>query len=828
MRPLRLEMSAFGSYGERTQIDFRNMEHGLFLITGDTGAGKTTVFDAITYALYGETSGGIRSGNMMRSQYAGADAPTYVEYEFSYGNNHYMIRRNPEYVTEKRRKNGKVAYPRVPAGVELTLPDGSVFAGKRGETEEKIREIVGLDVKQFTQIVMIAQGDFRKLLFASSDERKLIFSRIFGTGIFYRLQEQLRQDSAETDRKLRENTQAVLQELSRLDGRREDSGNEDQEQEVPRGTLRDEAIKSGCLRSGQLPEILEELRQEAAELAEREAALSEQYRQQKERCEQIKEELRQGEERNERLRLQRRTEEELEEWQRKEAPAKEALGAAEQSREELEPEWSRRRTLLEESMHSYEELSRIGEKRRTLAERLESQERQMQRLAQEEQQLSEQRIQAEAQAKRRLAEADEEAQEAARQYDGLSRQLLLDQAGLLARELKSGEPCPVCGSREHPWPAVPSSHTPDVKQVETARKRRNRLEEQRSRLLEEYRQKTYETRICGLLEENRRQQEALAERLEEDRRQQAALEREYELSRKGLAYGSRSEAQKQLETLTEKLNGLARKVESCREACRRIEVQTAELRGRLETLRRENEESTPADTETLRETLDTQQRRLKEQERERMELYSRRELYCGAAERIAGYAAERSELEVQDHCIRSLCETANGSITGSVKLDLETYVQRRYFRQILSEANKRLLQMSGGQFILRLKETEELGKRRNEGLDLAVYSVVTDSLRDVKTLSGGESFMAALSMALGLADIVGRTAGAFHMDVMFIDEGFGSLDEASREQAVRVLQDLAGDSRLIGIISHVTELSQQLEHRLVVRKTGRGSTVHWE
>lgn len=810
MRPLRLEMSAFGSYGERTEIDFRNIEYGLFLITGDTGAGKTTVFDAITYALYGETSGGVRSGNMMRSQYARADVPTYVEYEFSYRNMTYKIRRNPEYVIEKRQKNGKLVHPKVPAGVELTLADGSPFTGKRAETEEKILEIVGLDVKQFTQIVMIAQGDFRKLLFAGSDERKQIFSRIFRTGIYYRLQENLRRYSADLDHKLQENTRAIEQELSRLDGGNEWSGG------------------SADPESGQLPELLVRLEEAETRLAEQEAVLEGAYQRQREICDRTQEEYRKGTERNLRLRQQQDAARELELWHQKEIEAKAALQAAEQLRQEREPEWSRRKTLLEESMPSYEELAHIDGERRSLAARLQQQEKQREQLAQQELLLQERRREAEQQARKLLEEADEAAKEAGAEYDRMSAQLLAEQAGILARELKPGAPCPVCGSREHPHAAALSSHAPEAKQVEEARKRRNHLEEQRSRMLEDYRHKTYETELLHKLEENQGKLAELSEGIAEGHMQQAALERDYELHRKGLVYGSREEAQDEYRRLTGRLLELEQRIDGCREECRMVEVQTAELRGRLETLRRENEDCEPADETALRQAAEQERQRLKQQEQERMQLHSRKELYAQAAQQIGKYAAVRAGLEAEDHCIKSLCETANGSIAGSVKLDLETYVQRRYFRQILDEANKRLLQMSGGQFVLRLKETDELGKRRNEGLDLAVYSIVTDSLRDVKTLSGGEAFMAALSMALGLADIVGRTAGALHMDVMFIDEGFGSLDETSREQAVRVLQELAGDSRMIGIISHVTELAQQIEHRLVVQKSGRGSTLHWE
>ena len=173
-------------------------------------------------------------------------------------------------------------------------------------------------------------------------------------------------------------------------------------------------------------------------------------------------------------------------------------------------------------------------------------------------------------------------------------------------------------------------------------------------------------------------------------------------------------------------------------------------------------------------------------------------------------------------------QTVNGKITKAAKIDLETYVQRQYFKQIISQANKRLLTMSCGQFILQLKSSEDVGKGKNEGLDLAVYSLVTDTLRDIRTLSGGEAFLAALAMALGLSDIVSRTAGAVHLDMMFVDEGFGSLDEHARKQAITVLQELAGEKRIVGIISHVSELKESIEKKLVVRKSDCGSSVAWE
>ena len=178
--------------------------------------------------------------------------------------------------------------------------------------------------------------------------------------------------------------------------------------------------------------------------------------------------------------------------------------------------------------------------------------------------------------------------------------------------------------------------------------------------------------------------------------------------------------------------------------------------------------------------------------------------------------------------VKSLYFTANGRLAGSSKIDFETYVQRQYFRQIIGEANKRLLTMSGHQFMLKLKEDTDVGKKTNEGLDLSIYSLITDSERDVKTLSGGEAFLAALSMALGLSDIVGKNAGALRFDMMFIDEGFGSLDAASRAQAIEVLKELAGQTRLVGIISHVTELKEQIDRKLLITRTDKGSRAAWD
>ena len=234
------------------------------------------------------------------------------------------------------------------------------------------------------------------------------------------------------------------------------------------------------------------------------------------------------------------------------------------------------------------------------------------------------------------------------------------------------------------------------------------------------------------------------------------------------------------------------------------------------------------DTSELKVKLQEVQQAAKQLERRKMQLHAAHQTNRAVLENSRNYMESDARLAEEDMVVKSLYRTAGGKLSGSAKIDFETYIQRQYFKQIIHEANKRLLTMSGQQFMLKLKEESDVGKRSNEGLDLSVYSLVTDSERDVKTLSGGESFMAALSMALGLSDIVGKNAGGIQMDMLFIDEGFGSLDANSRNQAIEVLQQLSGGKRMVGIISHVTELKEQIDHKLVVTRSDKGSRVNWE
>ena len=219
MRPMILTMSAFGSYADCVTIDFGQVQQGVFLITGDTGAGKTTIFDGITYALYGQTSGGRRDGTMMRSQYAPDGTKTYVDLTFSTGGQIWRVLRSPEYERESKRRNkdGGRTMTKERGSVELYQPDGSLYLGNRQEVNRKLVEILGVDAKQFMQIAMIAQGDFLRLLLAKSDERKEIFSRIFDTRIFGRVQEELKNRNKRCYGELEDNRKSCLREIEQLE-----------------------------------------------------------------------------------------------------------------------------------------------------------------------------------------------------------------------------------------------------------------------------------------------------------------------------------------------------------------------------------------------------------------------------------------------------------------------------------------------------------------------------------------------------------------------------------------------------------------------------------
>ena len=928
MKPLKLTMSAFGSYAGKNVIDFTGQQQGIFLITGDTGAGKTTIFDAITYALYNQTSGGERNGNMMRSQYAQPETETYVELEFLYRGQTYRVRRNPDYKITKTLKNGKIREQKVPHSVELTLPDGTVFPEKKNATDAKIIEILGLTADQFSQIVMIAQGDFLKLLYTKSDERKMIFSKLFRTDVYWKIQENLRRKSMEMDERIQENDRAFEQEKSRIMPLPE-------REELPldelverlRERLKD-ALKEQNLRRANVEELnkkitkyeeinklfvsLEKIRQTGKELEARQAE-SKERRQQIENARKADKVL-VAEQQN--LRQQQAVEqsaqaiakmgETLADDQEMFETLKTQLQEAEAKQKREAADTQKKMLALEQSFPSYEALQNARSEEQQAKKVWEdlgktSEESFHKKAAgiaalKEQQKRQEQIVE---QTKKNWEQTSLSASEAAKHYEHMYEAFLKEQAGILAENLSAGCPCPVCGSTVHPDPAKLSDHAVTELEVEQAKKTRAAAEEKRDMAYAAFEAEKTEKQKLAQAVEKEEADFVLAQTIAKQQRKEAeqnyvSLQKIAEQIREKLVYPSLAEAKKQYAAMQKALEAAEQEIERKRQkvselaeamstlkgqklaeeenqkTAKKLAVKTekeyAKLleksgfvseetyhlailpersRSKLEReekeyesqcLRQQSEQKllekqvsgkTYTDTTELNEQLKAEKQALKEAEKTYMELHTAYENDRSVLQNCAVYLEKGKKLESEDQIIKSLSKTANGRLSGSAKIDFETYIQRQYFKQIIHEANKRLLTMSNHQFILKLKEEANTGRKTNEGLDLSVYSLVTDSERDVKTLSGGESFLAALAMALGLSDIVERSAGAIHPDMMFIDEGFGSLDAQSRQQAIEVLAELAGDSRMVGIISHVTELKEQIDRKLVVSRTDKGSRAVW-
>ena len=918
MRPLRLTMTGFGPYKYKTCIDMQLLgTGGLYLVTGDTGAGKTFIFDAITYALYGETSGGSRDSRTLRSQYAGDDDKTEVELVFMYAGNEYTVTRNPEYMRHKKRGEG---FTQESASAVLKKPDGSVVDGPSKVTEE-IKNILGIDRGQFCNIVMIAQGEFRRLLNAGTEERQKLFRKLFDTMPYNELADELRDAGkavddeyaakrAEIDMALASVCCSFDDEISsRLEELRTSDNTKTDDITDTLGSF----IEYSESKSEETSEALKENEEILTEANSR-LAVIESYRENVRKLDEAKASVSKLEDdiRTAEFELQLANEDrELIENLQNEAAVMESRMDSYDALDEINAEIAEAGKNAENIQG---ELKSFKDRRNAAKDELDGIRSQLDDLRFSDERMAKIRNEIERnnnrisrldsmteeigkvnELRKRLEKEQEalmpllaEAEKLEREHSEAYSSFLSGQAGLLAAGLREGEPCPVCGSRSHPSPAESSFEVfsaDDIDSKQAAAKKARELaadkagEAQKTKgslNATEYSARETALRETGSddldaalskasADTDRLRSDIIAlELLEEDLRSKAEhkteleelfmkAEKEHEefsekaaeadrelvkinsdlnaLSRRRsemaaeLSYDSRKEAEEHVGEIRRKAQEKLDAIEEAAANIAKAKEAKASNDARIEELEKVIEGFAPMDEIEAIET-----KAAAEEKKEKLtelgsviaaDLINAR----SALESISSNAVRLEEIRKEHEIIDPLVRTATGSLQGKDRMSLETYVQAFYFERIIRRANLRLRLMSGGQYEF-VRSGVAADKRSRFGLDLNVIDHYSGTERPVSTLSGGESFMASLALALGLSDEVQASAGGIRLDTMFVDEGFGSLDSETLEKAIRTLTELSDEDRLVGIISHVDALKTRIEKQIIVTKDrADGSSV---
>ena len=915
MRPITLTMSAFGPYAAKTVIELDKLgTNGLYLITGDTGAGKTTIFDAITYALYGEASGNTRDVNMFRSKYAEPSTPTEVELTFAYAQKIYTVKRNPEYDRPKARGDG---YTTEKANAELHYPDGRVVT-KLKEVNKAIVDIMGIDRSQFTQIAMIAQGDFLKLLLASTEDRKKIFQKIFRTQCYYQLQERLKAETSKLAVEYNQTGSSIRQYINGIachpddvlmlevdKAKKGELKNTEAVQLVEKLINQDTAEQQKALeRIGELDKQKQKI---AAQLA-----VAKNRKTTEEKQEKVKENLARETQRLKTLETEKneaaahqpevqkaveaiaKLEAQLPEYAEMQKKQTERTGlqkALEELAQKIKTEAETEEKLalsvkdLKAEQASLQNAGAAQAAQKAEKDRLTEQQKDLEALKKEYaayQKLETQLKKAQAD----YAQKSEDSGQKRAEYERKNKLYLDAQAGILAETLTKGVPCPVCGSLEHPHPAQKPENAPTKQELEICKAKAEAAEattqaasgkastcngqvntsretlqargqklfgtdsiEEMERLCSEKQQQT-----AAALQKAEQQLKEIEKQLgrkaaldqlipqKEDELEQcknrrgsyetqqagdgaklqAAEKRLKELAEK-LSYPSEAEANQALQQLHEQKEAWGKAIQETQKAYDECEKNLAALKGTLEGYQKTLQGMEKVDVQAVLAAQAEADQQKAVWQAQKNEIGDRLAVNGPILKNLQPQISQMEETEKRLQCVQALSDTANGKLSGKEKIMLETYIQMTFFDRIIQRANVRLMVMSGGQYELKRRINAE-NNRSQAGLELDVIDHYNGSERSVKTLSGGESFKASLALALGLSDEIQSSAGGIRLDTMFVDEGFGSLDEESLEQAVNALVGLTQGNRLVGIISHVSELKNRIDKQIVVTKEKSGGS----
>ncbi len=921
MKPIRLEICGFGPFTDATVIDFSLLgDSGLYLITGDTGSGKTTIFDAISFALFGEASGEARDDTMLRCRFSSPNTPTYIDMDFIYRGEAYNIRRNPRYLRPSKRNSEDFVEQK--ANAVFKTPK-KVHEGV-AECNEAIESLIGLSKDQFCRIAMIAQGDFLKLLFASTKERIEIFRKLFKTDKYKELAEKLGAANREVKDEYTRVKIQLEQQLKSVIPPVDSPQKAEFQRIVSEGFVDfkepqmlmelfleedNNLIEENC-------ENLEDVQKEIDKIKTLRTN-AQQYFTAKSRIEQLKDELAISQkaltEAENEVEKVKAVEEKLNGMVKEDAKAREDL-----------PKYEKADQLQKEVTKAIEEIEALG---RIICDLNESNKRLQKKKSELEKKQEvilpltekhnsylleieklnlrkEQFVQLDKDfnsfcnkseeynqtlEEYRLVYAEYEKQNEL--WRLMNKSYFDEQAGILASNLEAGMPCPVCGALEHPHLANVSDNAPSKVQIdkkeqicrtlmqraavksEIAHSLKGKCDFLKESLLKRLNNILPESSLetCGqdiksALNENKialeiklcecetmaehiadaqnatEELEAVNKEILENGKELAETEKTLsyqkansEITRKQLSdmraeltYQSTQELEQYISRLQRDISHSKSMIETAKANhaswCSKVASIKSGIKELKQTIPQGEYQSIQYYDEIIRELTDNKE----VVDAQLLQINHRLETNRSALNSFKTIILKAEEIEKRWSVTKSLSDTASGNISGREKINIETFAQISYFERIVRRANLRLMAMTGGRYEL-TRDVNSNDRKHQSGLELNVIDHhKTGTVRSVKSLSGGESFKASLALALGLADEIQSNSGGIKLDTMFIDEGFGSLDEDSLQSAITTLKKLGDSNKLIGIISHVSSLKTAIDRQIVVEHNDMGSCVSIE